>query len=296
MPEPAADPDPRPWRSTLYIPGSKDRALHKAQSLPCDAIIFDLEDAVAPDDKANARTVLARALAQMDFGPRGRLVRINALSTPWGADDLSAIALLAPPAILLPKVDTAQDVADVAGRLDALGLADTRIWAMIETCAGVLNAAAIARAPRMAGLVLGTNDLVRELGCRPGPDRGPLMTALHTTLLAARAAGLVALDGVYNAFQDVAGLEGECRQGRDLGFDGKTLIHPAQIDAANRIFAPDPATLDLAQRQIEAYDTARTRGQGVAVLDGRIVEHLHIVTARRLLAQARAIAALEPTP
>ena len=283
--------DARPWRSVLYIPGSKERALDKARALPCDAIIFDLEDAVAPDDKANARAVLAGALATMDFGARGRLVRINALDTPWGADDLAAVAPTAPPAILLPKVNGPQDVAELAARLDALGLGQTRIWAMMETCAGILNAAAIARAPRMAGFVMGTNDLVRELGCRPGPDRLALMTALQTCLVAARAAGIVAIDGVYNAFQDTPGLAAECAQGADLGFDGKSLIHPAQIDTANRAFAPDAAALDLARRQIAAFDAALAEGRGIAVLDGRIVENLHIVTARRLLAQAAAIAA-----
>lgn len=286
--------DHRPYRSVLYIPDSKERALAKAATLAADAIIFDLEDAVAPAEKAAARQTLLNALGATDFGPRGLMVRINALGTGWGAADLDVIGLAAPQAILLPKVDGPADIEALARRLDARPeTAATRIWAMMETCAGVLNAAAIARAPRMAGFVMGTNDLVRELGCRPGPDRAPLMCALQTCLLAARAAGIVAVDGVYNAFQDEAGLAAECAQGRDLGFDGKSLIHPAQLAAANRAFAPDAEALDLARRQIAAHEAALAQGQGVAVLDGRIVENLHIVTAQRLLAQAEAIAALE---
>lgn len=286
--------DDRPFRSVLYIPGSKERALDKARSLPCDAIIFDLEDAVAPADKANARETLANALAAMDFGPRARLVRINGFDTDWGARDLDVIALARPEAILLPKVDGPAQIEALAAILDSrVETAETRIWAMMETPAGVLNAAAIARAPRMAGFVMGTNDLIKDMNCRPRADRLPLMMALQTCLMAARAAGILAIDGVYNAFQDQAGLEAECEQGRDLGFDGKTLIHPAQLAVANRVFAPDTAALDLARRQIAAFDAALAQGQGVAVVDGKIVENLHIVTARRLLARAEAIAALE---
>ena len=288
--------DSRPFRSVLYIPGSKLRALAKAAEVPADAIIFDLEDAVAPDEKAAARATLATALHEMDFGRRALMVRINALDTAWGAADLDAIAATGPQAILLPKVDGPGQIEDLARRLDARPrTAETRIWAMMESCAGVLSAAAIARAPRLAGFVMGTNDLVRELGCRPGPDRAPLMVALQTCLLAARAAGIVAIDGVYNAFRDTEGLVAECRQGRDLGFDGKSLIHPLQVDTANRIFAPEAEALDLARRQIAAHAEALARGEGVAVVDGRIVENLHIVTARRLLAQAEAVAALERT-
>lgn len=288
--------DSRPFRSVLYIPGSKLRALAKAAEVPADAIIFDLEDAVAPDEKATARATLASALREMDFGRRALLVRINALDTQWGAADLEAIAATGPQAILLPKVDGPGDIDDLARRLDARPeTAVTRIWAMMETCAGVLNAATIARAPRMAGFVMGTNDLAQELGCQPGPDRAPLMVALQTCLLAARAARILAIDGVFNAFRDTAGLERECAQGHDLGFDGKSLIHPLQVEPANRIFAPTPESLDLARRQIAAHTEALARGEGVAVVDGRIVENLHIVTARRLLAQAEAVAALERT-
>lgn len=286
--------DDRPFRSVLYIPGSKERALEKARGLAADAIIFDLEDAVAADEKANARTLLARTLAEADYGRRAKLVRINALSTDWGADDLDVLAAARPEAILLPKVDGPADVEALARRLDAHPeTAETRIWAMMETPKGVLDAAAIAAAPRMAGFVLGTNDLAKDLNGRVGPGRAVLQGALQICLLAARAEGLVAVDGVYNAFKDADGLRAECEQGRDLGFDGKTLIHPDQINIANAVFAPDAAELDLARRQIAAFDAATAQGQGVAVVDGKIVENLHVATARRLLARAEAIAAME---
>lgn len=286
--------DSRPFRSVLYIPGSKERAMEKARSLPCDAIIFDLEDAVAIDEKANARETLANTLASSDFGPRAKLVRINGFDTDWGARDLDVVSLARPEAVLLPKVNSAADIQALADRLEARPeTAETRIWAMMETAEGILNAASIARAPRMAGFILGTNDLAKELGCRPRPDRLPLQMALQTCLMAARAAGIVAVDGVYNAFKDAEGLRAECEQGRDLGFDGKTLIHPDQVAVANDCFAPSEAALDLARRQIAAFDEATARGLGVAVVDGRIVENLHIVTARQTLARAEAIAQLQ---
>lgn len=281
----------RPMRSVLYIPGSRPRALDKARGLPCDGIIFDLEDAVAPAEKAAARATLAEALTAGGYGDRALIVRINGLDTPFGADDLAALAPLAPQAICIPKVNGADDVAAVAERLSQAP--ETALWAMMETPRGVWNALSIAQAPRMAGFVLGTNDLAKDLRCRPGPDRLPLMFALQACLVAARAAGLVALDGVYNAFRDTEGLAAECAQGRDLGFDGKTLIHPGQIDTANAAFAPDPDEIDLARRQIEAYEQAEAAGQGVAVLDGQIVENLHVAAARALLARAEAIAAME---
>lgn len=281
----------RPFRSVLYIPGSKDRALEKAKALPVDAIIFDLEDAVAPDEKAAARDLLARRLAEGGYGPRAQIVRVNGAETPWGTDDLAAISAARPQAILLPKVDTAADIERLAAHLDARPeTAETRIWAMMETPKGILNAGAIAQAPRMEGMVMGTNDLAKELGSR---SRSAMTTALQHCLLAARAAGIVCVDGVYNAFKDEAGLEAECREGRDFGFDGKTLIHPAQIAVANAVFGPSQADVDLARRQIAAYEEAMQRGQGVAVLDGRIVENLHVDTARATLAKADAIAELE---
>ena len=282
------DPRARPYRSVLYIPGSRDRALEKARDLAVDAIIFDLEDAVAADEKSNARALLATRLAEAGYGARAQIVRINGMDTPWGADDLAAIAAIGPEAILLPKVGSAADVAAVAARIDAIPAArHTRIWAMMETPMGVLNAAQIAQAPRMAGFVMGTNDLAKDLGSR---TRGALHMALQHCLLAARAAGIICVDGVYNAFRDEAGLAAECAEGRDFGFDGKTLIHPAQVAIANAVFAPTEAEIDLARRQITAYEAARAAGQGVAVVDGRIVENLHVDTARATLAKADAIA------
>ncbi|CTQ49006.1 HpcH/HpaI aldolase/citrate lyase family protein [Jannaschia donghaensis] len=279
----------RPFRSVLYIPGSKPRALEKARTLPVDAIIFDLEDAVLPDEKKAARTTLIQAFREGGYGPRQCIVRVNGADTPWGADDLAAIAPLAPDAILLPKVGAPDDVAAAAMHLTG----NTAIWAMMESPQGILNAAAIARAPHMGGFVMGTNDLAKDLGCRDRPDRMPLMTSLQTCLLAARAAGIPCIDGVFNAFRDDDGLRAECRQGRDIGMDGKTLIHPAQIAIANAAFGPTQDDLDLARRQIDAFDAAVAQGQGVAVLDGRIVENLHVDTARRTLAKQEAIAALE---
>ncbi|MDH3264834.1 MAG: CoA ester lyase [Paracoccaceae bacterium] len=283
----------RPWRSALYIPGSKERALEKAKTLPTDAILFDLEDAVAPDEKPNARRLLADTLDRGGYGPRALIVRINALDTPWGEADLAEIARARPEAILLPKVDRAADVEVLAKKLDARAeTAGTRIWAMMETPLSALNAAEIAAAPRMAGFVLGTNDLAKDLGARFRPDRLPLVTALQLCLLAARAYGLVALDGVYNAFKDQDGLRAECEQGRDMGFDGKTLIHPDQLAVANAVFAPSEAEIALARRQIAAFEEAEAAGQGVAVVDGKIVENLHVATAKAALAKAEAIAKL----
>ncbi|MDE0984328.1 MAG: CoA ester lyase [Yoonia sp.] len=275
----------RPYRSALYIPASKERALDKARDLPVDVILFDLEDAVAPDAKVVARSTLATALGAGGYGPRLTVVRMNALDTVWGADDAAAIALMDCDAVLLPKVNGPAD-------LDALAalIPDKPFWAMIETPMGVLNAASIAAHPRMAGFVLGTNDLAKDLNSR---SRVALMTALQMSVLAAKAAGIVVLDGVYNAFKDDEGLAAECAEGRDMGFDGKTLIHPAQVAICNAAFGPTDAELELANRQITAFDAAEADGQGVAVVDGKIVENLHIVTAKATLAKAAAIAALE---
>lgn len=277
----------RPWRSVLYIPASKERALDKARGLAADAIIFDLEDAVAVEEKAAARATLAAALAQGGFGNRAKIVRINGFDTPWGRDDAAAVAQMAADAVLIPKVSSAADVEAVAQIVPGLPL-----WAMMETPRGILNAAEIAAHPRMQGFVLGTNDLAKDLGSRFRPDRLPMLAGLGLCLLAARAEGLVCIDGVYNAFKDDAGLAAECAQGRDMGFDGKTLIHPAQIEIANEAFAPSESEVDLARRQIAAFTAAEAEGLGVAVVDGRIVENLHIVTARQTLAKMAAIAAL----
>ena len=277
----------RPYRSALYIPGSKDRALDKARGLPVDVILFDLEDAVSPDAKVAARDTLYAALADDGYGARLKIVRINGLDTEWGAADAAAVAAMNCDAILLPKVNDPADVDALAALVP-----DLPIWAMMETPQGILNAASIAAHPRIAGFVLGTNDLAKDLNSR---TRAALMMSLQHCLLAAKTAGIVALDGVYNAFKDEDGLRAECEEGRDMGFDGKTLIHPAQVAIANAAFGPTEDEIDLARRQIAAFEAAEAEGQGVAVVDGRIVENLHIVTARATLAKADAIAALETT-
>ena len=279
----------RPYRSVLYIPAANARAMDKARDLPADAIIFDLEDAVAPDQKSAARDGLGQALAQ-DYGPRARILRINALATEWGRDDALACAgALAGlvDAVLIPKVDSPADLDAVAELIP-----DTALWAMMETPLGMLNAAAIAAHPRLQGMVMGTNDLAKDLGTRFRADRLPMMAGLGLCLLAARAHGVTIVDGVFNAFKDEEGLRAECEQGRDMGFDGKTLIHPAQLAIANDAFAPTDAEIDLARRQIEAFDQATAQGKGVAVVDGRIVENLHVATARATLDRADAIAAM----
>ncbi|MEL6566444.1 MAG: CoA ester lyase [Pseudomonadota bacterium] len=277
----------RPLRSVLYIPGSKPRALDKARGLPVDAIIFDLEDAVSMDEKDSARDTLAEALATGGYGQRMKVIRINGLDTAWGLADAVAAAGMGADAILLPKVDSPAD-------LDALAAhtGDMPLWAMMETPLGMLNAADIAAHPRLEGMVMGTNDLAKELQSRFRPDRLPLHTGLGLCVLAAKAHGVAIIDGVYNAFKDADGLRAECEQGRDMGFDGKTLIHPAQVDVANAAFSPSEDEVDLARRQIAAFEEAEAAGQGVAVVDGRIVENLHIVTARETLAKAEAIAVM----
>ena len=278
--------DTRPSRSVLYIPGSTQRALEKARSLPVDAIILDLEDAVTPEAKPAARKTLATALSEGGYGARVQIVRINGLDTPWWQNDIAALAACAPDAILLPKVNSPDEIQRLADVLAP----SVSIWAMLETPLGVLNAQSIAAHPRTAGFVVGSNDLAKELNCRFRADRLPLIMALQTVLLAARAEGVIAIDGVYNQFKDAAGLQFECEQGRDLGFDGKSLIHPAQIGLANQVFAPSASEISLAQRQIEAFKQASDAGQGVAVVDGTIVENLHVETAQRLLAKAHVIA------
>jgi len=277
----------RPFRSVLYIPGSKPRALDKARGLPVDAVIFDLEDAVSVGEKVSARETLAQELRQGGYGNRMRIVRINGFDTEWGVADAKAVAQMECDAVLLPKVSSQAD-------LDALAeiTGDLPIWAMMETPRGMLNAAEIAAHPKLQGMVMGTNDLAKELQTRFRADRLPLMAGLGVCLLAAKAEGLVIVDGVYNAFKDAEGLAEECNQGRDMGFDGKTLIHPAQVDVANTAFAPSDAEMELARRQITAFEEAEAAGQGVAVVDGKIVENLHVATAREIIAKADAIAAV----
>lgn len=277
----------RPYRSVLYIPASRGRALEKARELAADAIIFDLEDAVSPEEKLRAREVLAGVLTLADFGARARIVRVNGLGTDWIEADLETFgAHGGVDAVLVPKVNGPADLDAVAARVKA------PLWAMVETAKGCLNAGAIAAHGRLEGMVMGTNDLARELGARHRSDRLPLLAGLGACLLAARAEGRVIVDGVFNAFGDEAGLRAECEQGRDMGFDGKTLIHPAQLSVANEVFAPSDAELDLARRQIAAHAEARARGEGVAVVDGRIVENLHVAMAEALIGKAEAIAAV----
>jgi (3S)-malyl-CoA thioesterase len=276
----------RPYRSALYIPGSKERALEKAQTLATDAIIFDLEDAVAPDEKIAARALLVKTVSSANFGNRAKIVRVNGLDTEWGADDIAAFVGADIDALLIPKVSTPEDLDAVAEMIP-----NTPLWAMMETALGMLNATAIAAHPRLAGMVMGTNDLAKELNSRFRADRLPMQAGLGLCLLAAKAHNLIIIDGVYNAFKDDDGLRAECDIGRDMGFDGKTLIHPAQLDIANTAFAPSEAEVTLAQRHIDAFNAAKSAGQGVAVVDGKIVENLHIVTAEATLARAAAIAA-----
>lgn len=284
----------QPYRSVLYMPGSNPRALDKARELAADALILDLEDAVAPGEKPRARALVAEAVEAGGYGGRSVLVRVNGLDTEWAEADLARACPAGAQAILVPKVERAEDVIRAAALIEAYGApAATRLWAMMETPRAMLNAAAIAGAhPRLEGMVLGTNDLANDLDAMPGVDRLPLVTGIGLCLLAARAAGLVCIDGVYNAFRDAEGLRAECRQGRDMGFDGKSLIHPDQIATANEVFAPTAAELAQARAWVEAYDAAEARGEGVAVVEGRLVENLHAAAARRLLARAEAIASL----
>ncbi|WP_323009138.1 CoA ester lyase [Paracoccus sp. (in: a-proteobacteria)] len=275
----------RPYRSVLYIPAANARAMEKAQTLAADAIIFDLEDAVAPAEKAGARELLARALLA-DYSGRARVVRINGLETEWGEGDARAFARGAD-AVLVPKVSRGSDLDRVAALVP-----DAPLWAMMETAESMLNAAEIAAHPRLQGMVMGTNDLAKELNSRFRADRLPMMAGLGLCLLAARAHGRVIVDGVFNAFKDEDGLRFECEQGRDMGFDGKTLIHPAQLAITNEVFAPSEPEIELARRQIAAFDEAKAQGKGVAVVDGKIVENLHVETARATLAKAAAIAEL----
>ncbi len=280
-----------PRRSVLYMPGSKERALEKARSLPADGLILDLEDAVGIAEKETARGLVAEAVRRRPFGKREVIIRINGLDTQWGGADLEMAAFMGPDAILVPKVENAAAVQAVAARLATLGAPErTTIWAMMETPLAMLNAPEIAASsPRLSCLVMGTNDLVKELHAEHTQTRTPVVTALGLCVLAARAYKLSILDGVYNAIKDEERLRASCIQGREMGFDGKTLIHPAQIAVTNEIFGPSEAELDLARRYVEAFRKAETAGRGVAVVDGRLVENLHVENAKRLLAQSKAI-------
>lgn len=285
----------RPRRSVLFMPGSNARALEKARGLPADALIFDLEDSVAPDAKDEARQAVAAAVGRGGYGGRELILRVNGLDTSWAADDLRAAARMKLDAVLLPKVESANDPRRAEALLISAGAPkDLGLWSMMETARAMLHAEEIAAStPRLKALVMGTADLSKELQAEETPLREPMITALGLTVLAARAQGLALLDGVFFNLDDMAGFERECRQGRALGFDGKTLIHPKTIAAANAVFSPSAAELERARRVIAAHDAAASKGQGVALLDGRLVERLHVEAARRVLDLASAITALE---
>jgi citrate lyase subunit beta/citryl-CoA lyase len=282
----------RPRRSVLYMPGSNARALEKARSLPADALILDLEDAVAPDAKAAARDLACAAVQAGGYGHRELVMRVNALDTPWGAADIAAAASAAPDAVLVPKPGTAADILRAAEALSNAGAPDkTRLWAMVETPLAILNLKEIASAsPRLACLVMGTNDLVKETRADLSANRRPALYWLSATVTAARAFGLDALDGVYNNFKDAAGFRAECVHGRRLGFDGKTLIHPDQVATANEVFAPPEADVAWARKVIAAFEAPENAGKGVITMEGRMVELLHAEMARRTVAIAEAIA------
>jgi citrate lyase subunit beta / citryl-CoA lyase len=273
------------------VPGSNARALEKARSLPADGLIFDLEDAVAPAAKEAARAAVAEALARTNYGRRELVLRSNALDTPWGEADLAAAAKMPIDALLLPKVEGAEQVRRAASLLDALGApSGLAVWCMVETPRGVLEARAIAAAsPRVAALVAGTSDLTKGLQALHTRDRAPLLPSLGLLVLAARAHGLAALDGVHLDLSDEEGFALACRQGREFGFDGKTLIHPKQIEPANAAFAPSAEEIAWSQRVIAAHAEAEKRGAGVVLVDGRLVENLHVAEARRVVTIAEAI-------
>lgn len=285
----------RPRRSVLYMPGSNARALDKGRSLPADGLILDLEDAVAPDAKVTAREQIVAALQHGGYGRREIAVRVNPLDSPWGKDDVKAMAATGADAILLPKVESAAMVHALESLMEASGAPDTMgIQCMMETPLGMLNAQAVAAAsPRITCLVMGTSDLVKDLQAAHTPDRLPVLTSLGLCILAARAHGIAITDGVHLDLDDEAGFAAQCRQGKELGFDGKTLIHPKTIAKANEVFAPSQAEIDWSHKIIAAHAEATAAGKGVVVVDGKLVENLHVENARRLVALDEAIRELE---
>ena len=280
----------RPRRSVLYMPGANERALEKAKTLETDALILDLEDAVAPDAKEQARDRVCAAAASGEYGNREITIRINGLGTQWHDADLATVVAAKPAAIVVPKVNSADEVRELDAAITAAsGADDLALWAMIETPEAIRNVASIATASeRLTVLVMGTNDLVAELHAVHVPGRAPILTALSLSVLAARDAGKVILDGVYNDVKNAEGFEAECLQGRQFGFDGKTLIHPSQLEPANRLFAPSPSEVEHAQAVIAAFDEATTQGKGVATVNGKLIENLHVADAHRILAVAKA--------
>jgi len=282
----------QPRRSALFMPGHNVRAIEKAQTLPADVVIMDLEDAVAAETKVTARETVLSQLATGDFGLREVAVRINGSDTEWQTDDLAAFSQAPIQAIVLPKVETHSQVRDIGAAMDRLGYAPSvGLWLMAESPAGILNARGYCRAhPRVQALLLGTSDLAKGLRVPVSRERSGLLYALSQAVMVAREAGIDVLDGVSLALDDPEGLRAECEQGRDLGFDGKTLIHPKQIDIANDVFAPTEATIAQATAVVEAWAEARSRGDGLCVLEGRLIENLHVIEAERVLAVADAIA------
>jgi citrate lyase beta subunit len=285
----------RPRRSILYMPGSNPRAMEKGRGLPADGLIFDLEDAVAPEAKEAARSNVVLAAESKAYGKREIAIRCNGLNTPWGEADIAAIARSGADAILVPKVESATQVTHVVSLLDTAGAPTTMaVWAMMETPKGILRAEEIAGAhPRLALFVMGTNDLVKDMRARHTPMRLPMMAALGIGMLAARAHGLAILDGVYNDIQDSEGFRAVCQQGLEIGFDGKTLIHPSQVEPCNEVFAPSLAELEMAGKIVAAFKAAQAEGKGVVTVDGRMIENLHVEQAERALALASAIKELQ---
>jgi len=282
----------RPRRSVLYMPGANERALEKAKSIPTDALILDLEDSVAPDAKAEARDRVCAAATSGEYGYREIVIRTNGLGTEWHEADFAAAAKAGPDAILVPKVNSADEVLRLAAALETAGAPDrTKLWAMVETPIAFLHVAEIAAAhERLTVLVMGVNDLVNETYARHVPGRAPVLPALSLAILGARAAGKIILDGVYNDVKDEEGFLAEAQQGRDLGFDGKTLIHPSQVAPANAAFAPTDDEVEHAKVVIAAFEEAQAAGKGVVTVNGRMIENLHVRDAERILAVAGAIA------
>lgn len=280
-------------RSALYMPAINQRAMDKARDLPVDAVVFDLEDAVAPEKKAEARTQLVAQLAAGGYGPRQLVARCNALATPWGEADIRALAATPVTSLCLPKVESVEQLQQVSALLEELQRPDMALWAMIETPAGVADVEAIAGYGRLTALLMGTTDLAYELRLPVDPGRTGLQYALSRCVLAARLAGVVVLDGVYLDIKNEAGLRAVCEQGRALGFDGKTLIHPGQIAVTNAVFGPDAAAVEHARRLLDCWEQATVQGRGVAVLDGKLIETMHVDEARRLLDAAAHIDSIE---
>lgn len=280
----------RPRRSVLYMPGANARALEKAKTIPCDGLILDLEDSVAPDDKPAARDAVCAAATSGEYGARELTIRVNSIGTDWHDDDLRAAAAAGPDAIVVPKVGSAEEVRSLVAAMEAAGAPDhTMLWAMVETPVAILGALSIAQASeRLGAFVIGTNDLVKELFAEHVPGRAPILPSLHTALLAGRAAGIAVIDGVYNDVKDTDGFLAECRQGREMGFDGKTLIHPGQVEGANEAFAPSAEAVEEARGVLEAWES---RTSGVVTYRGRMIEALHVDSAHRTLAVHDAVRA-----